>query len=321
MPNRHALLLLLASVGLCSTSFAATTDTPRAHVEIQKHGAEFPGTQYLELRAVYEPYLRDAGFEKSKVTRDVSYGPHERLRLDVLEPTRANAGDELMPVVVFVHGGGFVSGAKGGADGSEIFDNVLNYFTRHDMLGINVNYRLAPEHTYPAAADDLRGVMRRLHQHAADYGGDPQSIFIVGHSAGAVHVATYALTEELQFNEGNDGLRGAILMSGTYGALGTSGSEHVYFGEGAVRVAERMPFAQLPGRKVPLFIVDAEFDPLRMQREAIALVDALCERDGKCPRHQQVAGHNHYSLMYHINTVDDSIAASLVDFVRQHAGN
>jgi triacylglycerol lipase len=311
---RKALVALFACcAGLAAA--AATTDTPRAHEEIRKYGMPYPGTRYLTLRAIYEPYIREAGFEKSRATRDLSYGAHELQRLDVLEPrSEASAA---MPIVVFVHGGAFVRGDKGGRDGSEIFDNVLNYFTRHGMLGININYRLAPAHPYPAAAEDLRDVLRWIHENAAEFGGDPDRIFLIGHSAGATHVATYALTERLQFNGGKDGVRGAILMSGVYGDADADGPPHVYFGADPVTVAARVPLAHVDGRSIPLFVIDAEYDPLRMQREAIELVAAICDRDGRCPRHQQVAGHNHYSLVYHINTVDDSIAGSMLDFIRQ----
>ena len=308
-------LSLLAVLTVSFAGYAATTETPRAHDEIQKYGTPYPGTQYMSLRAIYEPYIREAGFDKSKVTRDISYGSHDLQQLDVLQPS--SASEESMPIVVFVHGGAFVRGDKGGKDGSEIFDNVLNYFTRHGLLGINVNYRLAPTHTYPAAAEDLRDVMRWIHENSADFGGDPDRIFLIGHSAGATHVAVYALTESLQFNGGSDGLRGAILISGVYSDANTDASGHVYFGADRSEVARRIPLANVQGRAVPLFVIDAEYDPLRMQQEAVALIDAVCKRDGKCPRHQQVAGHNHYSLMYHINTVDDSIAANILDFIRR----
>ena len=305
-------LICVAALLACTApGAAATTDTPRAHAMIQQFGQPYPGNRYLELRAVYEPYLREAGHPPSKATRNIAYGPHELQTLDVLEP--ASPPEEAVPIVVFVHGGAFVRGDKGG---DPIFDNVLNYFTRHGMLGVNVNYRLAPEFRYPAAAEDLRDVMRWLRDNAADYGGDAERIFLLGHSAGAVHVATYALDESLRFD--GDGLAGAMLMSGIYSDAAVEASGHVYFGDDPATVARRVPLAHVAGRRVPLFVIDAELDPLPMQQEALKLIAAVCERDGRCPRHQQVAGHNHYSMTYHINTADDSIAHAMVDFVRRH---
>ncbi|MDX1480086.1 MAG: alpha/beta hydrolase [Woeseiaceae bacterium] len=303
---------IVALMASASPVPAATTETPGAHELIQAVGQPFPGDRYLELRAVYEPYLREAGFPASKVTRDIAYGPHPLQKLDVLEPESAPAG--AMPIVVFVHGGAFVRGDKGD---DPIFDNVLNYFTRHGMLGVNVNYRLAPEFTWPAAANDLRDVMRWLRGNAGNYGGNPDRIFLLGHSAGAVHVATYALDESLQLDD--DGLAGAMLMSGIYSDASRDASGHVYFGDDPQAVSRRVPLAHVAGRRVPLFVIDAELDPLLMQQEALKLIAAVCGRDGRCPRHQQVAGHNHYSMTYHINTLDDSIGHAMVDFVRQHS--
>lgn len=313
MTRRLNLTIACLVLSIVQAAFADTTDTPRAHEEIQRYAAPYPGDRYETLRSVYEPYVKNAGFDEPVVHRDLPYGGHALQRLDVLAPPDPPAAP--MPVVVFVHGGGFVSGDKGGAP---IFDNVLAYFTRHGMLGINVNYRLAPQHVYPAAAEDLRSVVRWLHENAQEYGGDPGRIFLVGHSAGAVHVATYAFTESLQYADGNDGVRGVVLLSGIYSDA--DADEHVYFGDDSAEIAARVPLARVPGRAIPLFVIDAQYDPPRMQREALTLARAVCERDGKCPRHQQVAGHNHYSLTYHINTADDSIAHDILDFMRQSSG-
>jgi hypothetical protein len=84
---------------------------------------------------------------------------------------------------------------------------------------------------------------------------------------------------------------------------------------------ERVPAAHVPGRAVPLFVVDAEYDRLTMQEEAVDLIRAVCKRDGRCPRHKQVPGHNHYSIMYSFNTADDSIAGDVLQFIRDHSGN
>lgn len=313
------LIIPTAVLALCTAQAvpAASTDTPLAHAEIMKYGMPYPGDRYLELRAIYEPYIRQARFDKARVTRDVSYGPHELNTLDVFVPR--NPPEEIMPIVLFVHGGGFVSGDKGGTGGSEIFDNVLNYFARHGMLGININYRLAPANRYPAAQQDIREAIRWIRENAADHGGDPDRVFLVGHSAGASHVATYIFSEALQLENGSDGVAGAMLMSGVYSDTGTNADGHVYFGSNPAAVSDRVPMANLDGRRIPVFVISAEYDPLRMQKEAVDLVSALCDRDGRCPLHQQVAGHNHYSLMYHINTVDDSIAGRMVDFVRREA--
>jgi len=301
--------LLLAVLPLIAG--ASTEETPAAQMEIRKFNGPYPGSEFQTLKDIYREHLRDAGFERSVVERDISYGPDERHKLDVLKP--AYTPSRAMPILIFIHGGAFVRGAR--SDG-EIFDNILDYFTRHGVLGINASYRLAPEHRFPAAAVDLSNVVRWVRKNAARYGGDPDKIFLMGHSAGAVHVASYTFMEELQPAGGDDGVLGSILMSGVYGLENVEAGKHVYFGDDTAELAQRTPLAQLEGRRVPLFIIDAEYDPLVMQRSALDLMRAVCDRDGKCPRHQQVAGHNHYSMTYHINTLDDSIGSEILDFMR-----
>lgn len=306
--TRPIIALLLAATSL--DAHASTEDTPAAKAEIQKYDGPYPGNEFMTLKNIYRVHLRDAGFERSEVERDINYGPHERHKLDVLKP--AYKPSRPMPVLIFVHGGAFVRGVK--SDG-EIFDNILDFFTRHGVLGVNATYRLAPEHPFPAAAEDVRDVVRWVRKNAARYGGDADRIFLMGHSAGAVHVASYTFMEELHPTDGEDGVLGSILMSGVYGLENVESGKHVYFGDDSSRLAERTPLAQVNGRQVPLFIIDAEYDPLRMQKSALDLIRAVCDRDGKCPRHQQVAGHNHYSMTYHINTLDDSIASEILDFI------
>ena len=307
MTSRHLFLLgiLLTS---CLHTYADTRTTPAARAEIEKYAGPYPGAQFATLKALYRRHLEEAGFPRSKPIRDIAYGPDDRQRLDVLQPK--SASDTPMPILVFVHGGGFVRGER--SDGA-IFDNVLDYFTRHGVLGVNTTYRLAPEHQWPAAAEDLAATLAWVKEHAADYGGDPEKIFVMGHSAGAVHVASYVLMEELH-PPGGDGVLGAILLSGVYGAESADADGHVYFG-GAATLSQRVPLAQVPGRAVPLFIIDAEYDPLIMQQSSLALASAVCERDARCPRHQQIRGHNHYSMTYHINTRDDSIAGDILRFI------
>ena len=304
-------VMLVVLTGIAQVSTAATTDTPKARAEIEKYGNSYSASQIGRLRAIYKEHLAEAGNETADVVRDVSYGPHERHRLDILRPK--NPSSDAMPVLVFIHGGAFVRGNK--SDGI-IFDNVLNYFVSRGVLGINATYRLAPEHPWPAGADDIREVVRWIRENASEHGGDPNRIFLMGHSAGAAHVATYAFMEKLQLNGGEDGVVGAILLSGTFGE-GSEASMRAYYGEDRALWAERLPINNIEGRKIPLFVINAEYDRTSMAQESISLIQAICERDDRCPDHKQIPGHNHYSMMYHFNTADDSIAADILEFIRR----
>lgn len=127
-----------------------------------------------------------------RILRDLEYGRvgDVSLKLDVGIPP----GQGPFPVAILVHGGGWSGGSKSGfikpgesADVSPWFDT----FTRAGCVWFSVEYRLAPAHVWPAQIDDVRAAIRWIKAHAADYGGDPARIVIVGHSAGG-HLALHA---------------------------------------------------------------------------------------------------------------------------------
>ena len=139
-----------------------------------------------------EPY-RDV-----TVTRDEKYGAHERQRLDVFQPV-GNGGKR--PVLVYVHGGGFIAGNKR-VPGTAYYDNVGLWAVRNGYVGVTMTYRLAPENKYPAAAADVGGAVKWVIEHIAAQGGDPDNIVLLGQSAGSTHVATYAARPELHPRNG-----------------------------------------------------------------------------------------------------------------------
>lgn len=96
--------------------------------------------------------------------------------LDVYRPTRAEGP---LPVVLYVHGGGFRILSK---DSHWIMGLA---FARRGFLVFNVNYRLAPKHPYPAALEDCAIAYEWVVKNAARYGGDPKRLVLAGESAGA----------------------------------------------------------------------------------------------------------------------------------------
>ena len=79
-----------------------------------------------------------------------------------------------------------------------------------------------------------------------------------------------------------------------------------------------MPIENIDGRKIPMFIIDAEYDKLNTQLESIILIKEICRIYDKCPHHNQIPLHNHYSMMYHFNTLDNSIAEDILVFMQNN---
>ncbi|HEY2385679.1 MAG TPA: alpha/beta hydrolase [Candidatus Binatia bacterium] len=104
------------------------------------------------------------------------------LRYDHYRPLQV---DGPAPVVVLVHGGGWVHG-----DPSQAAGNAL-HFARRGIATVAISYRLAPAHRFPAPLDDVRRGLRWVRAHASELGIDPERIVLMGFSAGA-HLAMLA---------------------------------------------------------------------------------------------------------------------------------
>lgn len=235
---------------------------------------------------------------------DIPYGPDPRQRLDLYAPAEPASA---APILVFVHGGGFLKGDKGGgADWANA--NVGRMAAAAGFLGVVVTYRLAPDHMWPAGTEDVAAVVGWLKANAAAHGGDPDRIVLAGTSAGAVHVAG-----ALKRVEG--GIRGAILLSGLYGYTPIDERDALYYGDPAL-YSDRMPLEALAATGLPLFLASAEFDPPRFQAEFLSLMQERLARHDAMPRAMILSGHNHYSMPMHLGTADRRLADEICAFVR-----
>ncbi|GAB3703388.1 hypothetical protein GCM10027592_33320 [Spirosoma flavus] len=145
----------------------------------------------------------------SKRTKDIPYddsdAASERHRLDVYVPRSATSKPR--PVVVFIHGGSWNSGSK------NMYSFVGRRLTSQGVVAVLINYRLAPTVEVPDMAVDCARALFWTSLHIAEYGGDPNQIFVMGHSAGAGLAALLA-TESHYFTQlglSENPIKGAIL--------------------------------------------------------------------------------------------------------------
>jgi acetyl esterase/lipase len=111
------------------------------------------------------------------VKRNVPYADpaHERQVLDVYSPRSANN----LPVVFWIHGGGWQTGDKSSVQLKP------QAFVDHGFVFVSTNYRLLPSVDMATIVRDVAKSVRWVHEHAAEHGGDPRRLFVMGHSAGA----------------------------------------------------------------------------------------------------------------------------------------
>jgi triacylglycerol lipase len=273
---------------------------------LREIGARIDGQR---TTALYGPLFPADSPADVSVARDVAYGPYERNGLDVFTVSSSGAPK---PVLVFIHGGGFTRGAKH-TSGSPFYDNVGVWAARNGLVGVTINYRLAPQSRWPSGIEDLTALVGWLQKHAAQYGGDPQRIFLWGHSSGAAHVADYIAH---QVSTGHDSaLAGAVLTSGFYDLGKQVSVWKDYYGEDVTQYPERSSLPGLLKTTTPLLVTYAELDPDSFKEQAHALIDARSAA-GKPVPVVLLPGHSHLSETYAVGSPDESLSAPVLRFVR-----
>lgn len=250
-----------------------------------------------------------------QVHRDLAYGPHARHRLDIYMPDES-VGPR--PVLLFVHGGAFVNGNLNVS--AEIYSNVLHYFALHGIVGVNIEYRLAPEATYPAATLDVAAAVAWVRAHGANYGINPNAMFLMGHSAGATHAASYAYDRRWQ-PPGGHGLDGLIVVSGRVRAdvapdnPNASKVKTYYPNHDAKSLDDCSPVTHTNADSVRTFIAYAEFENPLLDVYSLELAYRIALARRRAQPILYLPGHNHTSIIAHINTSEDVLGSAVRAFI------
>ena len=146
-------------------------------------------------------------------TADLPYGAIPRQKLDVYRPRSVPADAKPgAKVVVFFYGGYWQYGEKGD------YRFVAEALASRGFVAVLPDYRVYPETRFPGFVEDGALAVKWVHDHIAQFGGDPQHIYLMGHSAGA-HIATLLALDPhyLQAVGLSTGvIRGAVGLSGPY---------------------------------------------------------------------------------------------------------
>ncbi|BBC73462.1 conserved hypothetical protein [Altererythrobacter sp. B11] len=284
--------------------------SPELRERIEALGLDLSPPMMQATQAIFAESFR--GMDAvTQIERDLAYGPDERHRLDLFR--RADTANA--PVLVYVHGGGFVMGNKRSPD-LPFYDNVGDFAARSGMIGVTVNYRLAPQHPWPAGPEDMGRLVAWLQVNIAEHGGDPARIFLMGQSAGAVHVASYVAHPRFHPG-GSAGLAGALLISCIYDVAAAQPNPfHIaYYGEDAGAYPACSTLEGLIDTQVPLLATVSEFDVVDFQKQAAAFVTAHAARRDRYPRLLWLAGHNHLSPALEIGSPDSALEPAITQFI------
>jgi acetyl esterase/lipase len=265
----------------------------------------------------YTPVLAGAPKHGVEEIRSLAYGTEDRQVLDIYTPGREGS----RPVVLFLHGGAFVDGHRNRS--AEIYSNVLFYFARQGCVGINMEYRLAPEHTYPSGTQDVAAAVQWVRQHIAQYGGDPAQIYLMGHSAGAAHAGSYAYDRRHQPAAGH-GLAGLIVVSGRVRAENIAENPNArkveaYYGKDSSRYDDVSPVTHADAESPPTMVAFAEYENPLIDLYCLELAQRLATVRRRAPRMAYARGHNHTSIIAHFNTAEDWLGREIMAFMDECA--
>lgn len=259
-------------------------------------------------KALFAPLLANGDGIATRF--DIAYGAHARQKLDVYHVADGKRGKT---IVVYIPGGGFTGGDKR-AD-ANYFSNVGRFFARQGMVAVIANYRLAPEFAWPSAGRDVQSAVRWIKANAAQFGANADRLVIIGHSAGASHVASYLFDPDLR---GGEEVTGGVLVSGLYALRREEMRPNVaqYFGDDDATFVQRSALTHVGKSKVPVFLAVAEFDPVYLITPTFEMARALSLRDQKPPHIIRIADHNHFSTMCTFGTDDDCVSTPVTAFIR-----
>ena len=298
--------LIAAACGFALVATAAGAQVPANIAEkVRATGPKMDAS----IGRLYAPLFPKSAWAGVTIQRDIAYGSDPLQKLDVFAPNGAKG--KTLPVLLFVHGGGFVRGDKHG----EFYpDNITLWAAKNGMVGVNIDYRLAPKAPWPAGAKDLASAIAWIKANIARYGGDPDRIVLFGHSAGANHVADYAAHPEVRGAEASS-VKGVVMLSPAY-STAPGARPNAYYGQDADLGSASGQVKRLTASPFPLFYGYAEFDPPPMKATATALIDGLCKTRSRCPKSVELKDSNHFSEGMAVGTSDRQLTGPLLQWIK-----
>ncbi len=240
-------------------------------------------------------------------TRNLVYHTAGRcqLTLDVYRPRVA--ADSPRPVLLYVHGGGWVIGNKG-----QQGLLTVNQLASQGWVCVSINYRLSPSATFPEHLHDVKQAVRWVREHVAEYGGDPGFVILAGGSAGAHLAALAALTPnqleyQREFPQVDTAVQGCVGFYGVYDFTDSNAHwPHKSFrmllervimkrtmAGARVEYEKASPVLQIGDRVVPFFLLHGDRDSLAPVDESRQFFAALRAAAGGPAVYAELPGAQH----------------------------
>lgn len=264
------------------------------------------------------PLLTDEEAAAIPVDTDITYREvdGEALKLDVCHPPD---GDGPYAAVLLIHGGGFAAGDKDGRP----WQAICRWLANAGYVGINLNYRLAPDHPFPAAIEDVQAAVEWTREHADDYAVDPERVGVLGGSAGANLAQLLGASGAGSTTEGSR-VSAVVSLSGpsdlTEAALDLGNPDErqistvlAYLGcsdiADCAAAADASPITHVDASDPPFLLLHSRNERIPVQ-QAQAMADVLTEV-GAHPELMIEPGHAHAVRLLSDHSVQDAVLAFL----------
>jgi acetyl esterase/lipase len=225
----------------------------------------------------------------SRLATDQAYGDQPRQRLDVYAPRRSGGA---APVAIFFYGGSWDSGRR------QDYGWVGQALAAKGFVTLVPDYRIYPQVSYPGFLQDGAAAVRWAVRHAAEFGGDPRRIVLVGHSAGAYNALMLALDTAYLKDAGVDPkvVRAVGGLSGPYDFLPLDGPiTRRTFGQ-APDLAATQPLTYVSAASPPAFLATGDADTVVYPRNTVSLAKAL-RGSGVSVEERHYAGIDHAGMV------------------------
>jgi acetyl esterase/lipase len=303
-------------------------------------------TLWVGMRFLYD----EVELPEEQILKDLPYrtGPDadsQRHRLDLFLPDAATLADSAKadsvggwPTVVFVHGGGWTEGDKDLRIGYEdVYGNIGRFLAARGIGAAVVNYRLldlgsssdSSSSAWPDQIADVAAATAFVHQRIAEYGGDPDQLFLMGHSAGAQLAARVALDPQPLARRGlsTELVAGLISVSGagldltderTYELSDTPGYYGRRFDTRPDWQEAASPASFIDAGDPPVLVLFAEGESASLKRQS-RVFDETLTRAGVPSRVVTVPGQSHERMVLTLSRDDRTAGPAMLAFIRRHA--
>ena len=280
--------------------FAAAQDWTQYYTVVHRADFEIDWGKFYETAEAKTMAVR----KELRHELDVPYGKDPKQRMDLYFPTNKTSN---APVLLFLHGGGFREGDR------KQYGYVAEPFARQGIITVVASYRLTPAFHYPDQPDDAKALVTWIYRNIAKHGGDPQAIYVSGHSAGAILAAEIGV--DLAWMDDakvpRSALRGIVPISGSYDLRNSTRKEYLPT-PAAEEAASALLHVNAPA-PVALVVYGSKED--RLKEPSAKLVQAI-EAKGSKARTLNLEGQDHAGAVWELSDANSVLTKSILEVIQ-----